>query len=159
MDSLTKFAKLFLSWPVVLGALGIGIFLLLVTLLGAYFMTPAQPASAIPTAGLAIVPAPSATSILPTDTAVQYLTPTSDLPPSPLPNMIGIGSLVQIFRTEGTGLNIRTAPGLDSEVRFLAYDAEVFEVQDGPIEIDASHTIHPFLYCWWSPGHGVAHSC
>jgi hypothetical protein len=52
--------------------------------------------------------------------------------PSPLPGMIGVGSTVQIFGTEGSGLNIRSEPGLTGTVRFVALDSEIFEVQDGP---------------------------
>jgi len=52
-----------------------------------------------------------------------------------------MGSFVQIMGTEGVGLNIRSAPGLNSEVQFLGYDAEVFEVRDGPVEADG--------LTWW----------
>lgn len=46
--------------------------------------------------------------------------------------MIGVGSSVQIFGTEGSGLNIREQPGLNNPVRFVALDSEVFEVRGGP---------------------------
>ena len=38
-------------------------------------------------------------------------------------------------------MSLRSEPGLDTELLFLGYDAEVFQVQDGPQEIDG-HT-------WW----------
>ena len=52
-----------------------------------------------------------------------------------------MGSFVQITGTGGDGLRIRTEPGLSSEVRFLGLDSEVFEIREGPQEIDG-HT-------WW----------
>jgi hypothetical protein len=58
-----------------------------------------------------------------------------------MPGMIGVGAYVQITGTEGSALNIRREPGLSSEVIFLAYDAEVFEVREGPMEVDG--------FTWW----------
>jgi hypothetical protein len=63
-------------------------------------------------------------------------TATSDLPGAPLPGIIGIGSSVQISGTDGSGLNIREQAGLGSQVRFVALDSEVFEIGDGPVELD-----------------------
>jgi hypothetical protein len=48
---------------------------------------------------------------------------------------------VQINGTEGQGLRIRAEPGLGGVFQFLAYDSEVFVVQDGPREVDG--------YVWW----------
>jgi hypothetical protein len=58
-----------------------------------------------------------------------------------MPGMIGFGSSVQISGTEGSGLNIRSEPGLGSEIRFVALDSEVFTVQGGP-EVKDDFT-------WW----------
>jgi hypothetical protein len=88
-----------------------------------------------------IIPGPTATAFSATATSPLDATPTSDLPPSPLPGMIGFGSYVQIFGTEGSGLNIRVSPGLGSDVVFLAYDSEVFVVGDGPVDVDG--------ISWW----------
>jgi hypothetical protein len=55
--------------------------------------------------------------------------------------MIGVGSYVQITGTSGTGLNIRENPSLSADVRFLGYDAEAFEVRDGPYQADG--------FIWW----------
>ena len=56
--------------------------------------------------------------------------------------MIGVGSSVQIYGTEGSGLNIRSeAGGLGSEVLFVALDSEVFTVEAGPIVEDD--------FTWW----------
>jgi hypothetical protein len=48
---------------------------------------------------------------------------------------------VQIKGTEGVGLRVRSDPGLGSTQLFLAYDSEVFQVKEGPIEKDN--------YTWW----------
>jgi hypothetical protein len=47
-----------------------------------------------------------------------------------------IGSLVQVAGTGGDGLRLRVEPGLEEQVRFLGIEAEVFEVVDGPVELD-----------------------
>lgn len=54
---------------------------------------------------------------------------------------MGIGAYVQVIGTGGVGLNIRSAPGLVGNIEFLGYDAEVFEVRDGPQEADG--------LTWW----------
>lgn len=54
---------------------------------------------------------------------------------------ISIGSYVQISGTDGAGLRIRSSPGTDNKVHFIAMDEEVFEVDDGPVEKDG--------YTWW----------
>lgn len=79
-------------------------------------------------------PAPPTATLLPTSTATQEFVPPSG-------GELGIGSYVQIVGTEGTGLNIRSAPGLSSQIEFLAYDSEVFVVRDGPREQDG--------LTWW----------
>lgn len=112
-----------------LAALGLG---LIFIGLGAYALFAYLPASASEDPGAALTwipgpsntPAPSATPV-PTSTATAVFVP----PPS---GELGIGSFVQIVGTGGTGLNIRSAPGLSSDIQFLAYDAEVFEVREGP---------------------------
>ena len=42
------------------------------------------------------------------------------------------------MQVEGTGdgLRLRYEPGLDSEVNYLAFDHEVFLVEDGPRQVD-----------------------
>ena len=54
---------------------------------------------------------------------------------------IAVGMYVQISGTEGYGLQIREAPGVGSQPKFLAMDAEVFLVIDGPKDQDG--------YTWW----------
>jgi hypothetical protein len=55
--------------------------------------------------------------------------------------VIGVGAYVQINGTGGDGLRLRSDPSLEGEVRFLALEAEVFQVQDGPQECSG--------YIWW----------
>lgn len=52
-----------------------------------------------------------------------------------------IGELVEVFGTEGDGLRLRNAPGLDSTINVLALENEVYEVRGGPEEKDD--------YVWW----------
>jgi hypothetical protein len=91
----------------------------------------------IPTAALTIIP------FIPTAT----LPPTSIIRPSdtPIPitviDGISIGSYVQISGTEGDGLRMRFEPGINSKQVFLAQEAELFLVKDGPREADG--------YVWW----------
>jgi hypothetical protein len=53
-----------------------------------------------------------------------------------LPNTVAIGVYVMITGTEGSGLRLRNAPGLQSELLFLGNDSEVFKVKDGPVQAD-----------------------
>ncbi len=61
--------------------------------------------------------------------------------PSASNGQIAVGGYVQITGTEGDGLRIRSAPGLNSDTVFTGQEAETFKVQDGPKEADG-HT-------WW----------
>lgn len=65
--------------------------------------------------------------------------PTS-VPPSPQGD-ITLGGYVEVSGTGGDGLRLRSEPGVNSDVRILAAEKEVFQVQDGPAEIDG--------YVWW----------
>jgi hypothetical protein len=115
---------------------------LLAATLGLLWYTRPGPAAAGPaTAVLNIIPAPTDTSPAPTATAQQSPTPTSQVPPSPGPGMIANGGYVQIAGTQGDGLRLRTEPGLESQVRILGAESEVFQVEDGPVEKDG--------YTWW----------
>jgi len=131
----------YFTWPVVLGAFGIALLLCLGSLMLVYIITPAPPQMGMATAMIRVTPGPSATPIVPTLTPTLAVTPTSSLPASPLPGVIGVGSFVQISGTEGTGLNIRVEAGLNSAVRFISIEEEVFEVKGGPVVIDG--------ITWW----------
>lgn len=108
---------------------------------GVYAMFVYLPASTVEdrAAALTWIPGPTNTPA-PTATLVPTSTPTPEFvgPPS---GQMGVGAYVQIVGTEGRGLNIRSAPGLSTNIQFLAYDAEVFVVRDGPQEVDG--------LTWW----------
>jgi len=121
---------------VILGALTLTGLLLLLTAIAIGLTSPSQPGDVgfVP-ADVTVIPAPTGTSgAPPTPTIDPFATPTS-------PAGIAIGNYVQITGTEGQGLRIRAEPGLGGEFQFLAYDSEVFVIQDGPREVDG--------YVWW----------
>ena len=121
---------------VILGSLGLAGLLLLITAV-AIGLTSARQAADVgfAPADVTVIPPPTGTSSAPpTPTIDPFATPTS-------PAGIAIGNYVQITGTEGQGLRIRAEPGLGGEFQFLAYDSEVFVVQDGPREVDG--------YVWW----------
>jgi hypothetical protein len=123
---------------VLLAALGLGILFIALMAYALFAYLPAS-ASEDPAAAFTWIPGPSNTpapsaTLVPTSTATAAFVP----PPS---GELGIGSFVQIVGTQGTGLNIRSAPGLNSDIQFLAYDAEVFEVREGPQDADG--------ITWW----------
>ena len=57
------------------------------------------------------------------------------------PDDIQIGSVVQIFNTEGAGLRLRSNPGTSSSVQFIGEELEPFSVINGPVEQDG--------FVWW----------
>jgi hypothetical protein len=115
--------------------------LLLVTVYLVVVLTRPGPGPAAPvTPVMIVIPAPSATLPLPSPTP-DLSTPTPSVPPPPPPGVLAIGAYVQITGTGGDGLRVRAEPGLQGEVRFLAMEAEVFQVKDGPQEVDG--------YSWW----------
>ena len=127
--------QLFNKW-VILSALLLAGLLLLITAIAIGF-TAARSSSTIgfAPADVTVIPAPTGTSSAPP-------TPTIDPFASPTPPAgIAIGNYVQISGTEGQGLRVRAQPGLDGAFEFLAYDAEVFIVKDGPRDVDG--------YTWW----------
>jgi len=131
----------FRSWKVVLISIAVGVSLFLIVIAYSYFSGGNLAVVGSPSAIINIIPGPTATIWIPTEVPLPTQTPTPSIRPSPLPGVIGIDTLVQIFGTEGSGLNIRSVSGLDSEVEFLAYDTEVFSIEDGPIEVDG--------IVWW----------
>lgn len=127
--------ELFNRW-VILGAIILAVLLTLITAV-AIGLTSSPESSEVgfAPADLTVIPPPTATSgAPPTPTIDPFATATS-------PAGVAIGNYVQITGTEGQGLRIRAAPGLSGEFQFLAYDSEVFVVQDGPREVDG--------YVWW----------
>jgi hypothetical protein len=95
-----------------------------------FFRPPAAPLSS---AAVTLIPGPTSTPLIPPTATVSLLpVPTA----TALPNTIAVGGYVMITGTEGLGLRLRSAPGLQSELLFLGNDSEVFKVKDGPVQAD-----------------------
>jgi hypothetical protein len=88
---------------------------------------------------ITIIPAPTETPLLQLPTS--QLSPTPSLSVVLPPGTIGVGAYVKVTGTSGAGLRMRSNPGTDSDVLFLAFDEELFLVTDGPVESDN--------YIWW----------
>ncbi|HKJ27349.1 MAG TPA: SH3 domain-containing protein [Anaerolineales bacterium] len=140
METLRKVWQALFTLPIFFSAVGVACLLILLGFAASGVFSP-QDSSGLPTAPITIVPGATSTPYVPTPTVTRVPTSTSNIPPSPMPGMIGVGSSVQIFGTEGSGLNIRSEPGLGTEVRFVALDSEVFTVQAGPEVVDD--------FTWW----------
>lgn len=92
-----------------------------------------------PSLALTIIPAYTETPIVIMPTSMASATPDA---PVLLPSgVIGIGAYVKVGRTEGAGLRIRADASTNAEIRFIAYDDEVFKVIGGPIQANN--------YTWW----------
>lgn len=86
----------------------------------------------------------AALTVLPAPTHTPTLIPIAQETPISTPSNgqgIVVGAYVQITGTEGQGLRLRAAPGLEATLLFLGYDAEVYQVRDGPRQADG--------YTWW----------
>lgn len=119
---------------VIAGAILVGISLLVVSLAVAWFTKPPQAPPAPATAMINIIAVPSATPTVILPTPIPP-TPTAT-PPASSGGVFAIGSSVQITGTDGDGLRLRSEPGLQSQVLFLAFEGEIFTVQDGPRSSD-----------------------
>ncbi len=95
-----------------------------------------NPASAI----LTIIPAPTSTprAQLPTLTPFP---PTPTTSPTPAPGQFAVGVYVLVTNTGGEGLNIHTAPSINSKVLFSGNDLEVFQIAEGPVSAEG--------FTWW----------
>lgn len=114
---------------VFLGAIGAAALLLLFTLGGWALSAPRPPASGEMVALQTVLPAPS-----------RAPTPT-ETPSASAASGIRLAGYVQISGTQGQGLRVRQAPGLAGQFLFLAYDTEIFRIEDGPQQSDN--------YTWW----------
>lgn len=138
LDQLLQQIRRYATPQVLLAGLAIAVLTLAAAVYAMFVYLPAS-TSEDPAAALTWIPGPSNTpapSLTPVPTSTA--TPAFEPPPS---GELGLGSTVQIVGTQGSGLNIRNAPGLGTNIQFLAYDAEVFEVRDGPQQVDG--------LTWW----------
>ena len=96
--------------------------------------------AAFVTAVLNVIPAPTLTPPL-TIAADGEAGATTQIPPSPVPGIISINAYVQISGTGGTGLRLRSEPGLNGAVQLIGSESEIFITKDGPRDVDG--------YTWW----------
>jgi hypothetical protein len=130
---------LFNIWTIA-GALLVAGCLLLFTLFLIGWLRPRQSGDQgfVP-ADLTII-APSTATPSPAPTPTPAGTPSA-------PQGMAVGAYVQITGTEGAGLRIRSAPGLNTDTVFRGEEAETFKVDDGPQEADGHtwwHVVAPF---------------
>ena len=129
--------KIINRW-VILGALFIGGFLLIVSLIiGFGFSAPEQNAPNLQVAEITLLPGPTSTPRIPPTPTFDPAQGTA----TPLPGEIALNVYVQITGTDGEGLRLRSAPGLTGNPEFLGFDTELFQITDGPIQADG--------YTWW----------
>ena len=140
MDLSRAMRMIFSPW-VIGGAVALAAALACFTSMLVLLTRPDAPVSSPPTAVLNIIPFPSSTPVANTATPTVVQQPTGEAPPAPVPGLIITGDFVQISGTGGDGLKLRSQPGTGSEVNFLAYEGEIFQVRDGPQESDG--------YVWW----------
>jgi hypothetical protein len=128
--------------PGLIGGLIIGVLVAVGGITGGIFTRNNRQSIANATPILKIIPAPSRTPTpQPTNTPVILLATATSTSAVFGTGEISEGQLVEIFGTGGDNLRLRTSPGLNSAIAFLGVESEVFEVLDGPQELDG--------YVWW----------
>ena len=140
MKSRSIIRAIFSPW-VLAGAVTLAVLLMCATLSLLWVTRPDEAATGPSTAVLSVIQAPTVTPVVDTPTPPLAQASAEALPPSPFPGAFGVGAYVQISGTEGEGLRLRSAPGLQGNVEFLALESEVFQIRDGPRDADG--------YTWW----------
>ncbi|OGO27297.1 MAG: hypothetical protein A2Z16_13965 [Chloroflexi bacterium RBG_16_54_18] len=125
---------------VIIGSIALGI-LFLCTVTGVFMLTSNKNTAAQSTAILEVIYAATATQASSSVTPQTEQSEASQIPPSPPPGTITVGSHVQVTGTGGEGLRLRIEPSLDGQILMLGSEAEVFRVHEGPREADG--------YTWW----------
>ena len=140
MENRDPFRRIF-DPLVFVGAVGFGV-LLAAAALGLLWLTRTTqvPAGGSP-AVVTMIPAATITPTAEPPTPTLPVEPTPSGLPLPPPGDIALEAYVQITGTGGDGLRLRSEPGLNSDVRMLGEEAEVFVVTDGPEDADG--------YTWW----------
>ena len=118
----------------------LGAGLVFVTILSLDANRPPRTPVGVVTAALTVIPAPTSTSPPATPPPTEPAS-ASDLPPALSPGELAVGAFAQISGTGGDGLRLRADPGLAYESRFLGLEAEVFQIEAGPQDVDG--------YTWW----------
>lgn len=139
MGVLSELKRVFRPWILLVGLLLAAVVVAVIY----FWVGSSRPLDASRTpiaAAITIIPAPTYTAT-PEPTPVITPTPVEQIPPSPAPGVFAIGAYVQITGTGGDGLRLRTEPGLDSQVRLLGAEAEVFQIREGPQDVSG--------YTWW----------
>jgi hypothetical protein len=93
------------------------------------------------TAVIEVIPAPTATDGFLIATAVTTLANQSEFVSGTPAGEITVGAYVKVVGTGGDGLRLRDEPGLNGKVRLLGDETEVFNVNEGPLDMDG--------YIWW----------
>jgi hypothetical protein len=121
---------------IVLGAIALGGLLFIGFVIFVSNLRPANPSEYVfSTAVITMIPAPTLTPVIVIPTSDQPTVTSTSQVPVPTGG-IAVGMYVKITGTNGNGLNLRTAPGTASPIRFLGMDDEVFQVKDGPKQTD-----------------------
>lgn len=140
MELRTLMRSIFNPW-VILGSIGVAGALFAATLLLVWFTRPTTTAAIPATPVMVVIPAPSSTPIPATAEPAANATATLPLPPAPAPGILEKGAYIQIAGTGGDGVRVRSEAGLQSKTLFVALEAEVFQIEDGPQQADG--------YTWW----------
>ena len=88
-----------------------------------------------------IISAPTLTQPIPTSAPELSPTDGSTTPENSIGEDIVLDAYVQIAGTGGDGLRFRNSASLNGQVKFIASEAEIFIVKDGPVDADG--------YIWW----------
>jgi len=105
--------------------------------IGSLFIFRPASAEIKPNAVFTVIPAPTATVILPTE-----VLPTPSLSPAELETgKIQVDTIVKINGTGGDGLRLRMEPGVSAAPIYLGKEGEEFLVIDGPQRQDG--------FNWW----------
>lgn len=132
--------RFFAPWVIVASVI-IGVLLFVIAALVVWYTRPERVVAGPATAAVFVIKEPTATPPRPTSPPAETAAPSPTALPLPPPGEIAVGDYVEITGTGGDGLRLRTEPGLSSEVRLLGQESEVFQVRDGPRDVDG--------YIWW----------
>lgn len=129
------FRNLLNPW-VILSAILIALLLLAITVTLVSWSRPGPLPMEMGTAIINVIAAP-------TETALPVTVPPAPSPTTPVAatGELIIGDMVEVSGTGGDGLRLRFAPGLNSQIRLLGAEGEIFQLVDGPQQSDN--------YIWW----------